>query len=71
MNTNTLPQTIRFRSPEAAAYCGYVDQTFRSMRHFKTGPRSYKIGGKVWYDKDDLDAWIAAQKARTAVGGIA
>lgn len=34
------------------------------------GPRSYVIGGRLWYDVSDLEAWMEEQKAKSVRGGL-
>ena len=38
--------------------------TLRYWRHRNTGPRSFRLGRRVLYRRDDLHAWIAAQRER-------
>jgi excisionase family DNA binding protein len=38
--------------------------TLRYWRHLGTGPRSFRLGRRVLYRVDDLQAWIAEQHAR-------
>ncbi|MBJ7339041.1 MAG: helix-turn-helix domain-containing protein [Mycolicibacterium sp.] len=54
---------------EAARYTGVAESTLRYYRHADIGPASYAIRTKVLYDRADLDAWIAAQKAASLRGG--
>ncbi len=68
-SAGTLP--ARLTLTEAAARLGVKEQTMRRWRCYDTGPKSYRIGNRVYYDADDLDAWEAAQKARTERGGAA
>jgi hypothetical protein len=70
MNTNTLPQVLSFTLHEAAEYLKREDQTLRIWRHRNIGPKSYRVGNRVYYDKEDIDAWIAVEKLKTARGGI-
>ena len=35
--------------------------TLRYWRHLGTGPRSFRLGRRVLYRRDDLHAWIDAQ----------
>ncbi|WP_051029098.1 helix-turn-helix transcriptional regulator [Nocardia takedensis] len=58
----------RLTLPEAAEYLGFSRGTLYNFRHYGTGPRSYKIGNRLVYDRADLDLWIAQQKAATLVG---
>ncbi len=36
-------------------------ETVRYWRHIGKGPRSFKVGRRVLYDADQLQAWIDAQ----------
>jgi hypothetical protein len=36
--------------------------TVRHWRHLGTGPRSFRLGRRVLYRRDDLRAWIDAQR---------
>lgn len=60
----------RFTIKETSEYLNIPVRTlrwYRSSGH--TGPRSYTLGGKVFYDKSDIDVWVADQKAATSRGG--
>ena len=59
----------RMTTGEAARYTGVAESTLRYYRHADIGPASYAIRSKVMYDRADLDAWIAQQKAATVRGG--
>jgi len=39
--------------------------TLRYWRHCNTGPRSFRLGRRVLYRRDDLHAWIDAQREHT------
>lgn len=56
---------------EVAGMTRIPTATLRYFRYLGTGPRSYKLGRKVVYDRADVDAWIAEQKKSTAAGGAA
>ena len=45
--------------------------TLRYWRHIGTGPRSFKLGRKVVYRRDDVAAWILHGEQATVVGEIA
>ncbi len=45
------------KTPDAAAYLGFSPRTLEKHRCFGTGPRYYKLGGRVVYATKDLDAW--------------
>lgn len=38
--------------------------TLRYYRHRGEGPRSFKIGRRVMYRQEDVDAWIGEQMRR-------
>ncbi|SKY52275.1 Helix-turn-helix domain [Mycobacteroides abscessus subsp. massiliense] len=59
----------RMTTAEAAKYTGLADATLRAYRHTGTGPVSYRLGAKVFYDRADLDKWIASQRAVSVRGG--
>jgi hypothetical protein len=40
--------------------------TLRWWRHKGIGPRSFKLGRHVLYERSDLDAWIDAQRGEVA-----
>lgn len=40
--------------------------TLRYWRHLGTGPRSFRLGRRVLYRRDDLHAWIDHQHDRDA-----
>lgn len=47
------------RTKEAAHIVGLCARTMEKHRTYGTGPRYCKIGGRVLYDIEDLQAWIA------------
>ena len=50
---------------EAATYCGSSASTFEKLRLTGGGPIYSKIGRRVVYRIDDLDAWLAANRRRS------
>lgn len=63
---------VRLSTKAAAEYLGGLpDSTLRYWRHLGTGPRSYRLGRHTFYDVADLDAWVAAEAAKTERGGSA
>ena len=46
---------------EAAELLRAPVATLRYWRHLGTGPRSFRLGRRVLYRRDDLHAWIDAQ----------
>lgn len=50
---------------EAAALLRIPVATLRWYRSVGQGPRSFKLGRRVHYDKQELRNWVAAQRAGT------
>ncbi|WP_336031973.1 helix-turn-helix transcriptional regulator [Geodermatophilus sp. FMUSA9-8] len=46
---------------EAAAVLRAPVATLRYWRHLGTGPKSFRLGRRVLYRRDDLRAWVDAQ----------
>jgi predicted DNA-binding transcriptional regulator AlpA len=61
----------RLTTTEVSALTGIPAATLRYYRYLGTGPRSYRLGRTVVYDRADLDEWINEQKKSTAAGGTA
>ncbi|RFF50168.1 helix-turn-helix transcriptional regulator [Xanthomonas campestris] len=55
----------RLKGPEAAKYLGFSHSTLEKMRHEGRGPRYVKLGGRVFYRKADLDAYVEAAVIET------
>lgn len=53
---------------EVAAQLRVPESTLRYWRHRNEGPPCFKIGRRARYRRGDLDLWIEAQFAQTAVG---
>jgi hypothetical protein len=52
--------TPRFlKTPDAAVHLGLSARTLEKHRCFGTGPVFRKLGGRIVYAIDDLDAWAA------------
>jgi excisionase family DNA binding protein len=43
-------------------------ETVRYWRHLGKGPRNFKLGRRVLYDRDDVEQWIAKQRAQQSSG---
>jgi len=61
-----LPPRL-LRTPEAARFLGISIRTLEKHRTYGTGPTYRKIGGRVVYAVEDLQAWsaIGARKSTT------
>jgi predicted DNA-binding transcriptional regulator AlpA len=58
------------RTPEAARFLGLSGRTLEKHRIYGTGPRYSKLGGRVVYRVEDLQAWVAqGAKASTSDPG--
>ena len=59
MPLSTTPLPSRYlRTPEAATFLGVSGRTLEKHRTYGTGPRYSKIGGRVVYGLEDLQAWV-------------
>lgn len=59
------------RTPEAARFLGLSSRTLEKHRTYGTGPRYSKLGGRVVYRLDDLQAWFdLGAKASTSDPGV-
>jgi len=59
------------RTPEAARFLGLSGRTLEKHRTYGTGPRYSKLGGRVVYRVEDLQAWVErGAKASTSDPGI-
>ncbi len=60
------------RTPEAARFVGLSIRTLEKHRIYGTGPRYSKLGGRVVYRVEDLQAWVeSGAKASTSDPGTA
>ena len=58
MTSNTTGMPPRYlRTPEAARFLGLSDRTLEKHRTYGTGPAYRKLGGRVVYALEDLQAW--------------
>lgn len=59
------------RTPEAARFLSLSHRTLEKHRCYGTGPRYSKVGGRVVYRVDDLQAWVdRGVKTSTSDPGI-
>lgn len=58
MTSNAAGLPPRYlRTPEAARLLGLSDRTLEKHRTYGTGPAYRKLGGRVVYALEDLQAW--------------
>ena len=62
MNPYHSKQRRMLSAPEAASYCGSSSSTFAKLRLYGGGPVYVKLGRRVVYNPDDLDAWLASRR---------
>lgn len=68
--TTQLPPRY-LRTPEAARFLGLSGRTLEKHRTYGTGPRYSKLGGRIVYRLEDLQAWVElGVKASTSDPGI-
>ncbi|MBM3653135.1 MAG: helix-turn-helix domain-containing protein [Alphaproteobacteria bacterium] len=59
------------RTPEAARFLGLSGRTLEKHRTYGTGPLYSKLGGRVVYRLEELQAWAArGAKASTSDPGV-
>jgi predicted DNA-binding transcriptional regulator AlpA len=57
-----VSQTDRFTVEAAARYAGLSASTLNKLRVYGGGPSYLKLGRRVVYDRNDLDAWLAGMR---------
>jgi hypothetical protein len=50
-----------FEPPAAAAFVGRPEKTLRDWRYRGVGPRSFRMGNRVFYRREDLVQWANKQ----------
>lgn len=55
-------ESCRMDTSEAAQYLGLSPRTLMNKRNLKIGPSYIKIGGRVVYDRTDLDEYLQQHK---------
>lgn len=54
-----------FDTNQAAEYLRRAPQTLAKLRCIGGGPAYYKIGRNIYYERVDLDAWLASRKRKS------
>ena len=57
------------RTPDAARRVGLSPRTLEKHRCYGTGPSYRKLGGRVVYAIDELDAWVELGRRSSTSGG--
>ncbi len=55
---------------EVATYFRTVPGTVRYWRHVGKGPRSFKVGRRVLYEREDVQAWLTDLKSADGSGPL-
>lgn len=64
----TKSQSTRYlTTSEFADLCRVTPETVRYWRHVGRGPQHFKLGRRVLYAAEDVDAWIEAERVRQRV----
>lgn len=58
-------ERVVMHTRDAAKYCGSSASTFEKLRLTGGGPVYSKIGRRVVYRVEDLDAWLDANRRRS------
>ena len=64
MTERTADQPDLLTISEAAEVLRAPVATLRYWRHLGTGPHSFRLGRRVLYRRDDLDAWVDAHRGQ-------
>lgn len=70
MPNTTRPNDELLSISDAASLSGHSVATYPGYRANGIGPKSWKCGRYVRYWHSDVLAWMAAQEAATAKGGM-
>ena len=62
-----MPLDDLMTSAELAAVIAVTEGTLRNWRYLGDGPPYLKIGGRVWYSRSAIDAWLDEQSVSSAV----
>lgn len=65
VQSDRFPAPRFLRTPDAALRLGLSPRTLEKHRCYGTGPAYHKLGGRVVYAIDVLDAWVALGKRQS------
>ncbi|MCW2387134.1 putative DNA-binding transcriptional regulator AlpA [Sphingobium sp. B11D3B] len=64
--TESISNKSQFlKTPDAAAWLGLSPRTLEKHRCYGTGPAFHKLGGRVVYSTEALDAWAELGRRRS------
>jgi hypothetical protein len=58
-----MPLHDRMTTKQVAEYIGSPIATVHSWRHREVGPDYFRVQGRVYYWKEDVDRWLTEQGA--------
>lgn len=64
LGANVDTQSAHLTTVEVANECRTAVETVRYWRHIGYGPPSFKIGRRVLYRREDVDAWLETEYQR-------
>lgn len=56
-----VPLPDLLTTSEVAHLCRTPSETVRYWRHIGKGPRSFKVGRRVLYRREDVESWVEEQ----------
>lgn len=60
----------RLTVTQAALFIGVAPTTLYGWYENDRGPRGFKIGGRIFYMRSDLNSWTEEQVRSTSRGGV-
>lgn len=57
-----MPLQDRMTTKEVSEYIGIPTATIHGWRHREVGPDYFRVQGRVFYWRRDIDAWLADQE---------
>lgn len=57
-----MSENENMTTPEVATLCRTSPETVRYWRHIGKGPKSFKVGRRVLYAREDVLAWLNAAR---------
>ena len=66
-----MPDHLNLTPREAADYLRVSQRTLIRWRNQRTGPAWTRCGGKIVYQRADLDAWLDSKRVHPVREGVA
>lgn len=68
--TQPGPNSEFMSTDQVAEMTGVNSTTLRYWRHIDSGPSSFRLGARVLYRRNAVQAWIREQERATRRGGV-